>query len=164
MGYSRCTDENAPTGPTGPAGLASAPAFNPNNTSSYQPGQIVIGPDGMPYVIQNANPTGTPGSSPSYKPLSGTPGATGPTGPAGLASAPAFNPNNTASYQPGQIVMGPDGVPYVVQNANPTGTPGSSPSYKPLSGAQGPVASFSFVQQPLSNHLYWLCARRRTNS
>jgi hypothetical protein len=128
------------TGPTGPTGAAVATTFNPNNTSTYQPGQIIMGPDGKPYVVTQPNPTGTPGQpgSTGYTSLAGT---TGPTGPTGAAVATTFNPNNTSTYQPGQIIMGPDGKPYVVTQPNPTGTPGQpgSTGYTSLAGTTGPT-------------------------
>ncbi len=114
-------------GHTGPMGTATAPTFNPSQTASYQPGQMVIGPDGNIYTVSKANPSGAPGSSPDYKPLTGAPGPTGPTGIA--APAGAYDPTKASSYQPGQMIIGSDGTIYTVNKANPSGTPGSSSDY-----------------------------------
>jgi hypothetical protein len=129
------------TGATGPAGTASTTNYDPDEAPTYQKGQVVVGPDDTPYVAQKDNPSGVPGSSPDYKPLTGGVGPTGPTGPAGTAAMSNYDPAQAPTYQKGQVVVGPDGTPYVAQKDDPSGAPGSSPDYKPLTGGVGPTGA-----------------------
>lgn len=78
-----------------------------------------------------------PGSASSYTLLSGGAGATG------VSAAPAFDPAQTTTYQPGLIIIGPDGQ---VSTANLTGTPGNSSSYTLLAGAIGPTPTAIYTQ------------------
>ena len=80
-----------PTGPTGPAGIGfdSAVVFDPAMAITYPRGQVVLYNGGV-YVVTSAPPTGVPGSSPDYTPITvsgGVTGATGPTGPTGPTGA-----------------------------------------------------------------------------
>ncbi len=116
----------------GPAGSSSSASYNPSQAANYQPGQVVIGLDGSAYMVVRGNPAGAPGSSADYKPLTG---ATGPTGPTGASAAAAFfDSAKTSSYQPGQMVIGPDGTIYTINKVNPSGTPGTSSDYTPIAG------------------------------
>ncbi|MDR1736284.1 MAG: hypothetical protein LBR85_05375, partial [Oscillospiraceae bacterium] len=120
---------NAPTGPTGPTGAAVATAYDPSKTSTYQPGQIIMGSDGKPYVVTQLNPTGTPGQpgSTGYAPLTGTAGATGPTGPTGAAASVTYDPNMASSYVKDQLIYY-NGDLYTANSNSPTGTPGTAGS------------------------------------
>ncbi len=119
---------------------SSVPTYNPVDAATYRPGDLVIN-DGKLYQVIKTPPSGIPGTSPDYINLSSA-GPTGPTGPAGKSAATTYDPNQTSTYTPGQIVIGPDEKPYVVNTSNPTGTPGSSSSYSLLTGATGPTGAF----------------------
>jgi hypothetical protein len=121
--------------------------------------------NGRLYQVLNSPPKGTPGSSPDYQNLSGSgggstgpagpagqQGATGPagpqgaTGPAGKAAASTYDPSQSSTYQTGQVIVGPDGTPYVAQKDNPAGMPGASLDYKPLTGGVGPTGENLYAQ------------------
>ncbi|MEK4436101.1 hypothetical protein [Paenibacillus sp. FSL K6-2862] len=74
-----------PPEPPGPLGLPNTEPFNPFNASSYVPGQVVTY-EGSSYVVDTADPLGTPGTSPEFTLLVsiGSTGATGVTGESGL--------------------------------------------------------------------------------
>jgi hypothetical protein len=69
----------------------------------------------------------------------GPTGPVGPTGPPGKAATTIYDPTQSATYQKGQVVIGPDGTGYVAQKDNPLGTPAISLDYKVLGGATGPT-------------------------
>ncbi|KYG26932.1 hypothetical protein [Alkalihalobacillus trypoxylicola] len=158
-----------PTGPAGPTGLPGLPGvtgatgatgigldgvviFDPVVAPGYPVGQVVTF-EGSTYVVNNAPPTGTPGTSPDYTLLAAA-GATGITGPAGVTGATGstgipgvtgatgvgldgvitFDPVAAPSYPVGQVVTF-EGSTYVVNSAPPTGTPGTSPDYTLLAAA-----------------------------
>ncbi|NIK79833.1 hypothetical protein FHS15_005000 [Paenibacillus castaneae] len=143
------------TGETG-TGLDGIVAFDPLVAPTYPVGQVVTF-DGSTYVVNTAQPTGTPGTSPDYTLLAasgatgatgavgatgatGVAGDTGPTGATGtgLDGIVTFDPLVSPTYPVGQVVTF-DGSTYVVNTAQPTGTPGTSPDYTLLaaSGATG---------------------------
>lgn len=64
--------------------------FDPNDVSTYGRGQIVIS-NGTAYAVVSDTPSGTPGISPDYEPItinSGITGATGVTGTTTGATGP----------------------------------------------------------------------------
>ncbi|MDR2940344.1 MAG: hypothetical protein LBV08_08525 [Clostridiales bacterium] len=176
-GATGATGATGPTGATGIAGAATLPTYDPTQTGAYVPGQLIIGLDGIIYIVQVTGPSGTPGSSSNYEPLrgitgatggNGATGATGPTGPTGATGAAGnsgptgatgasgsatvliFNSTQAGSYLPGQLVIGPDGLVYVVLVANPTGVPGTSPDYSVLvgtTGATGPTGASGATEE-----------------
>jgi len=129
-------DSTTITGATGATGAAVSTGFNPADTGTYVPSQLVTH-NGQLYIVNVANPSGTPGTSPDYTLVSGgasgITGATGPTGATGAAVSTAFNPSDTGTYVPGQLITY-NGQLYTVNVANPSGTPGTSPDYTLVSG------------------------------
>ncbi|MDR2909209.1 MAG: hypothetical protein LBU86_04950, partial [Oscillospiraceae bacterium] len=101
---------------------AAASPFNPTQAAGYQPGQTVIMPDGTIYIVNKLNPSGVPGSSPDYTPVAG-----------GGASSSVFDPSKSGAYKQGELIVY-NGAIYVVGKDNPSGVPGSSPDYSPLTG------------------------------
>ena len=82
--------------------------------------------------------------------MKGDPGPAGPIGPAGPSGASLltpFNPADTPTYLAGQLVSY-GGIAYVVTINNPTGTPGTSPDYKPLV-SPSPAGSIVAMSSPL---------------
>ncbi len=105
------------TGPTGAAGTATV--FDPSISDTYLQGQLVVY-NGVLYIVSKDNPSGTPGTSPDYTTVSGSPGPTGPTGAQG----------NT----------GPTGPPGAQGNIGPTGPQGAQGNIGPT-GPTGPAGS-----------------------
>ncbi|NGP46925.1 collagen-like protein, partial [Bacillaceae bacterium SIJ1] len=120
------TGATGPTGPTGATGvgLDNVTTWDPGQSGSYTKGEVVSY-DGKLYVVVNAPPTGTPGSSPDYEAIlsgvAGPTGATGPAGPAGVTgpTGPAGVTGPTGPASPG------GGAPYAVYNVDLSDT-GSS--------------------------------------
>ncbi len=150
------------TGPTGAAGagLNGIVTFNPATAPTYPLYQTVFY-NGSTYLVSNAPPSGTPGSSPDYT-LIAAAGAAGPTGPTGTAGAAgAFGPTGptgatgatgagltgivtynaaaASGYPVGQVVLY-NGSTFIVNNAPPSGLPGVSPDYTLIAarGSAGP--------------------------
>ncbi|MDR1688722.1 MAG: hypothetical protein LBS21_08960 [Clostridiales bacterium] len=111
-------------------GGGSSALYDPTKSANYTQGQLVVS-NGTVYIVGKNNPSGTPGSSADYTAIAG---------PAGPVATVNYDANKAPNYLPGQIVVS-NGVPYIVQTANPTGTPGSSPSYAPLASGSAPGAA-----------------------
>jgi hypothetical protein len=123
----------SPTGPTGATGTSGTVTYNSAQASGYPQNQLVYY-NGNLYAADVTGPTGTPGTAGS--------GFTQLTNSSRIGRgitdvAPAYNPVDAASYQPGQLVTY-NGQLYQVTNSPATGTPGSSPNYQNLSGT-GPT-------------------------
>ena len=140
------------TGPTGATGIATVTPFDPTQSATYVPGQL-ISYNGQLYMVHTTNPVGTPDTSSDYtlvsSSLTGPTGATGPaggptgptgiglpgpTGATGIATVTPFDPTQSATYVPGQLISY-NGQLYTPNVANPSGTPGSSPDYTLLSSS-----------------------------
>jgi len=130
------------TGSTGATGIAAVTTFDPTQSSTYVPGQL-ISYNGQLYTPNVANPTGTPGSSPDYtlasSSVTGPTGATGigitgSTGATGIAAVTTFDPTQSSTYTPGQLISY-NGQLYTPNVANPSGTPDSSPDYTLVSSS-----------------------------
>ena len=143
-----------PTGPTGPTGTQgpTGPAgpIGPEGPEGVQGPQGVPGPRGCPGPegpqgeVGPTGPAGPQGIAGLTGPTGpqGAVGPTGPTGPtgAGFDGIVDFDPGQSGSYLEGQVVYY-NGSSYVVVNAPPSGTPGTSPDYRLLAeaGATGPT-------------------------
>ncbi len=87
--------------------------------------RAIIEYGGTLYLINKFLTTGVPGQSPEYTMLEnlGEP-----------LSVTTYDPANASSYVPGQIVID-NGVMYIVQIANPNGSPSNSDSFSPINPA-----------------------------
>ena len=133
-----------PTGPMGPQGAAVATAFNTTASTGYTLGQLITYAGNL-YTVNNAPPSGTPGTSPDYT-LVGS-GATGSsatgtsiTGPTGVGITGPTGPGITGPTgigTPGPTgPMGPTGI----GTTGPTGTFDTSTPLFTVSGPTGVAA------------------------
>ncbi|MGZ9868833.1 hypothetical protein ACU3L3_10430 [Priestia endophytica] len=136
------------TGATG-IGLEGVVPFNASAAPDYPAGQVVTY-NGSLYIADIASPRGIPGSSPDYTLLAAA-GSTGPTGAQGATGATGvgfdegvvtFNAASAPFYRAGELVAF-DGSLYVANVDSPSGIPGSSEDYTPITsgGATGPTGA-----------------------
>lgn len=130
--------------------IVSVPEYSADKAGLYQPGQIVRFTEaaaeadtddtspGVYYVVQNANPSGEPADSQDYMLLETAMQPTDESEWPGLTGAAVYDEAQAASYQPGQVVFGAEGIPYVVQTVEPVGEPGATGDYRPLSESSSP--------------------------
>ena len=115
------------TGATGATGIATVLTYNAADAPTYQPGQL-IDSGGQLYMVNTANPTGTPGTSPDYTPIST--GGTGPTGATGPSGGPTGATGVTGvtgatGTAPATIIPYASGTVPVTLNIAPLGVAGT---------------------------------------
>ncbi len=145
---------------SGPAGRTQSSVYDPAQASQYVRGQLVVY-NNVLYVADRNGPSGTPGTTgANYTALSSDIRSARDLGG---SYVPVYDPSKAPYMMQGELVVY-NGALYRAGKNAPSGVPGSSPDYTPLSGggaaapgatgATGATGAAAYGHGEKANHIH----------